>query len=97
MTTQPKLGRPVTKKTARVRSSIKSALKKHGRTQAGDRAVMSTNDIAKIAKQSKERTIFALRYFEKNEFIKCVGRSEPIGRGQPPKLWEVNDSLYDQK
>lgn len=97
MTTQTskKLGRPVTAKTARVRSSIKSSLKKHGKTDTGQLSVMSTNDIAKLAKQSKERTIFALRHFEQNEMIRCVGRAEPTGRGQPPKLWKVTDALYE--
>lgn len=94
-TQQKKLGRPVTQKTARVRSSVKSAIKKHGRASDGTYHVLSTNDIAKLAKQKKERTIFALRYFESNEMIKCVGRSEPQGRGQPPKLWKATPAMYE--
>jgi len=95
MTIKKKLGRPVTAKTARVRSSVKSAIKRYARKDDGSFATLSTNDIAKLAKQKKERTIFALRFFETNGMIVCVGRSEPNGRGQPPKLWKATPAIFE--
>ena len=92
MNVQSNMGRPITEKTRRVRSTVASALKKFG-TKDGKKVTLSTTDVAKLARQSKERTIMALRYFEENELITCKGRAAPTGRGQPPKLWQVTDKL----
>lgn len=95
MTIKQKLGRPVSEKTVKVRRSVRNALRKHG-VQDGTPIALSTVEVARLARQSKTKTIFALRYFESVGVVKRTQhRAEAKGAGQPPQMWIPTNNIFD--
>lgn len=91
-----KMGRPVTEKTARVRRAVRGAMRNHGFDSSNKPVALSTVDIARLARQGKTATVFALRYFENVGLVeRCSYRADASGVGQPPQMWKATHDINE--